>query len=110
MDEWTQASDDEVLVRDDIRLNFVFAGGVYSIILEAGARYSLSVEYNGETEIWPILRQEIRGSDIRLSGHADWVPEILEDACWYVLEIGAKPQITYWGDQVIYRVDFLNSI
>ena len=89
------------------RLNLAFARGEYTIILEAGARYSLKVEHNGETEVWPISVQEVRGSDIRLSGLADWVPEILENACWFVLEIGSKPQITYWEDKVINRVDFL---
>lgn len=107
MDGWSQVSDDDVIVKDNLRLKFAFARGEYTIILEAGARYSLKVEHNGETEVWPISVQEVRGSDIRLSGLADWVPEILENACWFVLEIGSKPQITYWEDKVINRVDFL---
>ena len=65
----------------------------------------VSVEHERKTERWPISLIKHNGEHFKLSGTADWTPELMDDVYWFELFLDDMPKITYWGDRVIYRVD-----
>ena len=105
MDHWTQISDDAVVVKKDRILFFNCPRGEYALVLERSSPESIRVRFDNKEEFWTISTKAVSGSNYKLSGLADWVPEILADVCWFELVLGAECSITYWGDQVIHRKD-----
>jgi hypothetical protein len=106
MRTWKRIPDDQPLSLDRREHRFSFPGGSYAIIWDPSWQHTLTVDYDGSREKWSVNIREIADDEVRLSGMADWVPEILGEACWFELVIGNQPSITYWGDRVIYRQDF----
>lgn len=102
---WNRVPDNEVLELERSEVCFGFPGGEYSLIWNPAAQHSLEVAYCGSRETWHLFLRESAGSDVKLCGMADWVPEILGDVCWFEFVISDQPTITYWGNQVIYRQD-----
>lgn len=102
---WSRILDDEILelARNEVR--FRFSAGEYSLVWDPGTQHSLKVVYGGDGEVWHLFLRERSGGDVKLSGMADWVPEILGEACWFEFVISDEPTVTYWGDRVIYRQD-----
>jgi len=105
LDHWTQISDDAVVVKKDWILRFNCPRGEYTLVLEPSSPEIIRVRFDNEEKFWPITTKAVNGSYYKLSGLADWVPEILADVCWFELILGAECSITYWGDRVIHRKD-----
>ena len=105
MSTWTRISDDSKIIDQEVSLNFEGPIGKYEIHLSPQNQRALIVRFEGEDEQWWIETKETSASGIRLCGMADWVPQILGQACWFELVIGTERVITYWGDRVIYRKD-----
>ncbi|MCP4385537.1 MAG: hypothetical protein GY798_29680 [Hyphomicrobiales bacterium] len=106
MTNWLRIGDHETALFGNRRWEFKFSGGTYLLVATEADQEFISIEYNNKTELWPIALKEKSGDTYKLSGMADWVPEILEDVRWFELFICPAPNITYWGDSVIYRTDF----
>ena len=109
MDKWSQISDDTVVVMEDRVLWFDCPRGEYSLVLKQSSPEIITVRFGDKEEAWPIMTKAIKGLEYKLSGLADWVPEILAEVCWFELEIGVQCTITYWGDQVINRIDAVKA-
>jgi hypothetical protein len=106
MKNWKRIPDDQRLSLDRREHRFSFPGGSYAITWDPSLQHALTVDHDGSREEWSVELREVSDYEIRLSGMADWVPEILGEPCWFELLIGDQPSITYWGNQVIYRQDF----
>ena len=59
----------------------------------------------GARETWRLFLRERSVGNVKLSGTADWVPEILGDACWFEFVISGEPGMTYRFYRVIHRQD-----
>ena len=101
----TRISDDSKIIDQEVSLNFEGPNGEYELRLSPQNQRALIVRFKGEDKQWWIETKETSASGIRLCGMADWVPQILGQACWFELVIGTERVITYWGDRVIYRKD-----
>jgi hypothetical protein len=106
---WLRIGDDELLHVGYRELRFAFAKGEYTIVWDPTSQHCVTVLHEGSKETWSVSLREVYGSRARLSGSADWAPEILEEVCWFELVLGDQATITYWGDKVIYRVDSLSE-
>ena len=105
MSTWTRISDDGKIIDREMSVEFTGPNGAYEIHLSPQNQSALIVHFEGEQDEWPIEVKETSASGIRLSGVADWVPQIIGQLCWYELVIGAERLITYWSDRVVYRED-----
>ena len=97
--------DDEVAKFGRQALRFQHNDVSYTIILDQSEQDIVLVEHDGKSEDWTVWLKEYNGEHFKLSGQADWVPEILDEICWFELTLNDAPKITYWGDRVIYRID-----
>ena len=105
MTDWLRIGDDEIAQYGEHSWVFRFPNGTYRLTVSEDEQDDILVQLLDKKEYWPVNRKEKSGSVFKLSGMADWVPEILETVCWFELIISPKPKITYWGDRIIYRTD-----
>ncbi|KQB97864.1 hypothetical protein AL073_02760 [Loktanella sp. 1ANDIMAR09] len=63
------------------------------------------VTYQSETWTWPIEIIEKSGEHFQISGMSVPVLPVLPDAYWFELRCDSEARITYWGDQITFRVD-----
>lgn len=105
MDEWIRIGDDEFAPFGKHTCLFAFQKGSYSITSDQSDQNYLTIEYQGKKELWHIMRKDKKGDEFKLSGSADWIPEIVAKPYWYELILCNKPTITYWGDRVVHRID-----
>ena len=105
MVNWIQLADYEQLFDDVLELKFKSPNGEYQIVLEPQNNEELIVRHKNESEIWPIMTKAKFGKNYKVCGLADWVPNIVNEVAWFELIIGEKTSITFWGNQVINRVD-----
>jgi len=105
MSDWVDVSDDTHLIDEALKLNFIGSNGPYSIMLDTTAQDWISVHFGNKFRRWPIHTKAKSVAGYRLSGMADWTPEILGEACWFELKIIPRSSITYWADRKIYRTD-----
>ena len=113
-DGWERLADEYRVFNEDKVFHFLGPKGAYSIKFFAefqdrtGNYANWAKVFKGQEEAeWDITRKDRRGDVYKISGSADWIPEIVPDYCWYELEIGPDgAKITYWGDRVIIRTDY----
>jgi len=106
MDDWIRIGDDDVAPFGVRLLHFAFPDGSYSISIDQSDQDNIEVQYLGKVELWPIDLKHRKGNEFRLSGSADWTPELMDDHCWFELFFGNEVKITYWDDRVVYRTDY----
>ncbi|MCP4360633.1 MAG: hypothetical protein GY796_21710, partial [Chloroflexi bacterium] len=78
MEKWIRIGDDEIAQFGNHSWQFSFPDGTYTITASQSEQDKISVGYYGKTEDWPIQRKEQSGTLFKISGLADWTPEILE--------------------------------
>ena len=105
MDNWVRIGDDEIAPFGKRLCHFAFPQGCYSILVDQADQDYLDVVYQEKTERWHIDLKHQKGNEFRLSGMADWIPELMDNHYWYDLFLGDEFIITYWGDDVVYRTD-----
>ena len=105
MNDWVRIGDDELAPFGVQSHCFAFPHGRYLISVDQSNQNYVDVVYQGKTERWPIDLKHQKGDNFRLSGMADWIPELMDDYCWYELFLGKELKITYWGNRVVYRTD-----
>jgi hypothetical protein len=76
-------------------LAFYFPRGVYSLSLTKSVPELIAVKFLNKTETWPAHLEEHYGSEFKLSGFTDWIPELLEDASSFELLVFPKTKINY---------------
>jgi hypothetical protein len=105
MSIWKRISYDYKIIDQEMSLMFEGPNGAYEITLSPQNQSALTVRFDGEEKQWWIETKETSATGIRLCGMADWVPQILGEACWYELVVGSERLITYWGDRIVCRED-----
>ena len=109
MDRWTRIGDDQDAQFGRQSLRFEHNDISYMITVDQSDQGTVSVEHDGKSEHWPVSLKEYNGEYFKLSGQADWVPELLDYVCWFELILNDAPKITYWGDREVYRIDQATS-
>ena len=105
MSTWTRIPDDDQFIEQELTLSFLGPNGPYQITLAPTHIDRIFVRFEGEDEQWIVSVKEANASGLRLSGVADWVPQILEQSCWFELTVGVERLIRYWRNRAIHRED-----
>ncbi|MEM1086386.1 MAG: hypothetical protein AAGH90_01555 [Pseudomonadota bacterium] len=106
MARWTRIGDDDFAPFGKRHIVFLDTRGEYEIALDEENQKTISVAFKGETELWYIDVKESDGANFRLSGMADFYPQLMDSGYWYELDLSERAVISYWGDRVLYRRDF----
>ena len=105
MSKWTRIPDGTPWIKKERKFRFHGPNGPYTITLSPSSLEYLRINFDNAEELWPMNIVEVQGSTFKISGLADWVPEILLDECWYEFVIGSERAITYIGSKGYRRKD-----
>ena len=103
---WKRIYDDEIAHFGNQISVFASPMGSYKLEIAEARQETVSMISETSVENWPVQRKEQKGEHFRLSGMAWKTTELaLSDTYWFVLTICEKPQIEFWGDQILFRKD-----
>ncbi|PCI03117.1 MAG: hypothetical protein COB78_10935 [Hyphomicrobiales bacterium] len=95
MEDWIRIDDDELATFGKLQYKFAFSADSYSITIDPAIPDYLIIEYQGKFERWPIEMKHRKHNEFRISGFADWVPELMATWSWFELFLDDDPKIIY---------------